>query len=152
MNKTTPLSLSSTSCFNVVFSPSLVSIVPPNPSRSIASPTATFLSAAGAAGAFFFGAGSSSFLAAGSALAAGLLALEAFLGAGAGAGGWGALRLRNSTGIFVLSYLCQGSRFREPERGIRAAALTGDGDEETEKKQVMNSSAWPARGWEEGEV
>lgn len=39
MNRTTPPLLSSTSCFRVVFKPSLVSISPPNPSRVMVSPT-----------------------------------------------------------------------------------------------------------------
>lgn len=45
VNNTTPFLLSSTSFFKVIFSPSWVSICPPNPSRSTISPVAALLAA-----------------------------------------------------------------------------------------------------------
>lgn len=118
MNSTTPDLLSSTSFLRLVFWPSLVSTSPPKLSRSMTSPTATFLPSsffsalatsssalAGAARATASSTLSATLAAAFLGLPAGGLALDAafFLGAGAGAGGGaGALRLRSSTGMMMM--------------------------------------------------
>lgn len=91
VNSTMPDLLSSKRSFKVVLSPSFVSISPPNPSRSILSPTTgtgLFEGSAFLTGSFFgFAAGADAFA---------LVVLVFFAGAGGGAG---ALRFLSSTTI-----------------------------------------------------
>ena len=111
VKSTTPERLFSTSSFRVVSSPSFVSIVPPNPSRSISSPTLSplplelleLLAGAGVSSAFTsaFATAAAVFLVAAEAAlpleARGLETLLFSTGAGAGAG----LRSRSVTGIMA---------------------------------------------------
>lgn len=95
MNNTTPVLLSSMRFFSVVFSPSLVSISPPKPSRVMKSATATLVPEEEpfAVECFFSGA---------VAFALDAEELLFFNGGGAAGSAGGALRLRNST---ILSYV-----------------------------------------------
>lgn len=102
VKSTMPALLSATSLARVVFSPSLVSISPPNPSRVMLSPTfgapafEVWAVAAGAAGSTGVSSGAAAVVSSGSALVASSLVgfafdLEGarFFGAGAGAAGAG---------------------------------------------------------------
>lgn len=100
VNSTTPDLLSSRSSFKDVLSPSFVSISPPNPSKSILSPTVgtePFDDGASTASAFLAG---SFFGFAAGADAFALVVLVFFSGTGGGAG---ALRFLSSTTISLVS-------------------------------------------------
>lgn len=92
VKRTTPDLLSSTSFFNVTFSPSLVSTSPPNPSIVIVSPAATLLAVA-----------FTPFVDEAPILleVEDLTELAFFTGGGCGAVSAGALRLRSSTILAV---------------------------------------------------